>query len=120
MQRLFIVVIASNSKVNETYMANAKTLHWVPNATYISLTCIGSWVGGNANFRFGFGGKANFSVFRYQHVCIPNAKLWHWGSKPTPAGPNANGFASHWNIGFTLPEGITLKKDFLKILLISY
>ena len=27
----------------------------------------------------------------------PNAKLWRWGSKPTP-GPNANGFASQWNI----------------------
>ena len=44
------------------------------------------------------GGNTNFSVFRYQHVGIPNAKLWHWGSKPM-RGPNANGFASQWNIG---------------------
>ena len=43
--------------------------------------------------------KANFRVFRYQHVGIGNAKLWRWGSKPMP-GPNANGFASQWNIGY--------------------
>ena len=41
------------------------------------------------------GGNANFSVFRYQHVGIPNAKLWRWGSYA-----NGNGFASQWNIGF--------------------
>ena len=33
----------------------------------------------NLNFRFGVRGNANFSVFRYQHVGIGNAKLWHWG-----------------------------------------
>ena len=38
-------------------------------------------------------------VFRYQLVGIPDAKLWHLGSKPT-RGPNANGFASQWNTGF--------------------
>ena len=27
------------------------------------------------------------------------AKVWRWGSKPTPV-PNANGFALQWNIGF--------------------
>ena len=43
-------------------------------------------------------GNANLSFFRYQHVGIGNAKLWRWGSEPTP-GPNANGFASQWNIG---------------------
>ena len=32
-------------------------------------------IGGNVNFRFGVGGNTNFSVFRYQHVGIPNAKL---------------------------------------------
>ena len=63
------------------------------------LLALGIRVGGNANFRFGVGGNTNFSVFRY-HVCIPNAKLWPWGSKPTQ-GPNVNGFASQWNIGFT-------------------
>ena len=47
----------------------------------------------------GVGGNANFSVFRYQHVRISNEKLWHWGSEPT-RGPNANGFASQWKIGF--------------------
>ena len=47
------------------------------------------------------GGSANFSDFRYQHVGIPKAKLWRWGSEPTP-GPNAKGFASQWNIGLRL------------------
>ena len=67
---------------------------WGPYATYIPLTR----VGGNANFGFGFGGNTNFSDIRYQHVGIPNTKLWRWGSMPM-AGPNANGFASQWNIG---------------------
>ena len=47
----------------------------------------------------GIGGNASFSAFRYQHVGIPNAKLWRWGCEPSP-GPNANGFALHWDIGF--------------------
>ena len=55
-------------------------------------------IGGNANFSVRVVGNANFSVFRYQHVGIPNTKLWRWGSKLTQ-GPNANGFASQWNIG---------------------
>ena len=46
---------------------------------------------------FHVGGNANFSVFRFQHVGIPNAKL----SLPKP-GPNVNGFASQGNIGFIL------------------
>ena len=48
---------------------------------------------------FRIGGNANFSVFSYKHVGIPDAKLWRSGFEPTP-GPNANGFASLWNIGF--------------------
>ena len=58
-------------------------------------------VGGNTNFSICVGGNANFSTFRYQPVGIPKAKLWCWGSKPT-RGPNANGFASQWNIDFTV------------------
>ena len=61
---------------------------------------VGLWWG-NTNFSVRVGGNANLSVLRYQHVGIPNAKLWHWGSKPT-RGPNTNGFALLWNIGFTL------------------
>ena len=80
------------------YMPNAKILRWGPNATYIPLT----GVGGEANYRFGVG---CFRVFRYQHVmmlvsfALGDAKVWRWGSKPMPV-PNANGFASQWNIGF--------------------
>ena len=32
------------------------------------------------------------------YFALGDTKVWHWGSKPTP-GPNANGFASQWNIG---------------------
>ena len=56
-------------------------------------------LGDNANFSVRVRGNANFDVFRYQHVGISNVKLWRWGSKPT-RGPNANGFASQWNMGF--------------------
>ena len=80
------------------YTAKAKILRWGPNTTYILLTRVGVCIGGNANLRFGVGGNTNFSVFRYQHVCVPNAKLWRWVSEPTQ-GPNANGFALQWNIG---------------------
>ena len=59
---------------------------------------LGFCIGGNANFMFCVGDNTNFSFFRYQLVGVLNAKLW-WGSKPTP-GPNVNGFASQWNIGF--------------------
>ena len=38
-------------------------------------------------------------TFRYQHVGIPNAKLWHQGHCPTPA-PDARYFVFWWNIGF--------------------
>ena len=51
---------------------------------------LGFCIDGIANFMFRVGGTPNFSVFRYQHVGIPNAKLWRWGSKPV-RGPNANG-----------------------------
>ena len=63
----------------EMYMANAKISRWGPKATYIPL----SRVGGNTNFSFGVWGNADFSIFRHQHVHIPNVKLWRWGSKPT-------------------------------------
>ena len=84
-------------------MANTKILLF---GTQRNLYSIGSplgfafgfCVGGNANFMFRVGGNANFRVSKYQHVGIPNAKLWRWGLKPTPV-PSANGFASQWNIG---------------------
>ena len=68
---------------------------------YSTDSCWEFVLGGNPNFKLGVRGNANLNVFRYQHVCIPNAKLWRWGSKPTQ-GHNANGFPSQWNIGFTL------------------
>ena len=62
---------------------------WDPTAPIFHLLTLG----------VGVEGKANFNVFGYQHVGISNGKLWCWGSETTP-GPNANGFASQWNIGF--------------------
>ena len=65
------------------------------------MLALGVGVGSNANFSVRIRGNTNFSVFR--HVGIPNAKLWHWGSKPT-RGPNVNGFALQWNIGLSWPN----------------
>ena len=59
------------------------------------MNALGVDIWGNANSRFGIGGNSNFSVFGYQHVGIPNAKII-WGM------PNANprqDFALQWNIG---------------------
>ena len=72
------------------------------------LLALGVGIGGNTNFSSCIGGSAYLSVFRYQLVGIANAKLWHWGSKPTQA-PNANGFASQWNIGFSVMSGYHLQ-----------
>ena len=65
------------------------------------LLALGVGVGGNTSFSVPVGGHTNFSVFRYQHVGIPNTKLCRWGSK-SMRGPNANGFASQWNISYNL------------------
>ena len=55
-------------------------------------------IGGNANLMFCIVGNTSFSVFRYQHVSIPNAKFSCWGCYPMP-DPNAKGLALRWNIG---------------------
>ena len=39
---------------------------------------------------------------------LGDAKVWHWGSKPTPV-PNVNGFASQWNIGLSLVPWVDLQ-----------
>ena len=39
------------------------------------LFALGVCVGVNASFSIRIGGNANLSVFKYQHVGIPNAKL---------------------------------------------
>ena len=41
------------------------------------------------------------------YFALGDAKVWHWGSKPTPV-PKANGFASQWNIGFRLPYNVNV------------
>ena len=67
------------------------------------LFLLGVGAGGNVNFSVQVGGNTNFSIFRYQHVGIPNTKVWRWRSKPT-RGSNPNGFASQWNIGFKISQ----------------
>ena len=62
---------------------------------------LGFCIGGNANIMFCVGGDANFSIFRYQHVGIPNTKVSRWGYYPKRT-PNARGFALQWNIGFII------------------
>ena len=55
-----------------------------PTSPIFHLLALGVGIEGNANFNVCVGGNANFRcVFRYQHVGIPNEKLWSWGSKPT-------------------------------------
>ena len=55
-------------------------LSWPPNANEIDTKNMKCTWPTRKKIRFGVGGKANFHVFRYQHVGIGNAKLWHWGS----------------------------------------
>ena len=71
-----------------------------PKLPIFHLLILGVGIGGNANFSVLVGANSNFSIFRYQHVDNPNVKLWCWVSK-SMRGPNAHGFASQWNIGFT-------------------
>ena len=63
-----------------------------PKPPVFNLLALGVGVWGNTNFSVRVEDNANFSIFRYQHVGIPNTKLWQ--------GPNAKGFAAQWNIGF--------------------
>ena len=67
-----------------------------PTQPIFHLFALGVCVEGNASFGVRIGGKANFSVFRCQHVGIPNTKLLHWGYCPMRP-PNASVFASLWN-----------------------
>ena len=62
-------------KKHEKYMANTKILRWGPNATYIPLIRVGGLRWGKRKFYVSRLGKANFSVFRYQHVGIANANF---------------------------------------------
>ena len=67
---------------------------------YATDSCCG-FTFGDTNFKFVLGVTHIFSVFRYQHFGISNAKLWRWESNPTPV-PNSNGFAPQWNIGLRI------------------
>ena len=50
-----------------------------PTPPIFHLLMMGVGTVGNTNFSVCIGGSANFGVFRYQHVGIPNAKLWRGG-----------------------------------------
>ena len=74
-------------------MTNARTLRWAPNATYIPLARLGGFASGDVkNLRK-----------RYQHVgifALGDAKVLSFALDDAKV-PNANGFASQWNIGFS-------------------
>ena len=71
-------------------------------STYIPLTCV--WVSRWVTQILGLvsGVFAFFDTNMLVSFALGDAKVWRWGSKPTPV-PNANGFASQWNIGLNLP-----------------
>ena len=69
------------------YMANAKVLRLVPNATYIPLTRVGGFASPNAR-------DTNMLVF----FALGNAKVLSFALGDAKV-PNGNGFASQWNIG---------------------
>ena len=64
-----------NTKKKEMFMANAKILYGDPTQPIFHWLAFGFCVGGNANFMFRVGSKANFSVFRYQDVGIANVNF---------------------------------------------
>ena len=78
-------------------MPNANNFRVDPTQPIFHRLAFGYCAGGNANFVFRVGGKANFSVFRYQHVGIANTNF-----REICVGPNASSFASQWNIGLNL------------------
>ena len=83
------------------YMANARNLRLGPNATYIPLTRVGGFESGDA-----------------KNCASPNAKdtnmlVYFIGDAKVP---NANGFASQWNIGFRTWAKIFINSNFHTVL----
>ena len=78
------------------YMANTKILRLVPNATYIPLTRVGGFALGDAK-------NLHHLTQKYQHVgifALGDAQVLCFALGEGKV-PNANGFASQWNIGLT-------------------
>ena len=67
-----------------------------PTRPIFHLFALGVCVRGNVNFSLRIGGNANSSVFKYQHVGIPNAKLSLWEYCPMRR-PNVSVFALQGN-----------------------
>ena len=77
------------------YMANAKVLRLVPNATYIPLTRVGGFALGIAkNVRH----PTQEIPTCWYFFELGNAKVLYFALGDAKI-PNANGFASQWNIG---------------------
>ena len=80
------------------YMANTKVLRMVPNVTYIPLTCVGGFALGNVkNLRHP---TQEISTCWYIFA-LDNAKVLSFALGDAKV-PNKNGFASQWNIGYSL------------------
>ena len=76
------------------YMPNAKPNARRPNATYIPLTGVGGWRRVKRNFLVSR--RVKREKFSY---ALGNAKVLFFALGDTKV-PNANYFASQWNIGF--------------------
>ena len=78
------------------YLANSQILHLVPNATYIPLIRVGVFALADAKkFQLPNARDTNMLVF----IALGNAKVLSFALGDAKV-PNANGFASQWNIGF--------------------
>ena len=65
---------------------------------YILPVHVGGWRLGKQILSFEFGVTQILAFFDTNMLVFPTRNCGVWGSKPT-RGPNANGFASQWNIG---------------------
>ena len=83
-----------STQKHEMYTANAKVLRLVPNETYIPLTRVGGFALGNVKNASPNTRDTNMLVL----FALGNAKGLSFALCEAKV-PNANGFASQWNIG---------------------
>ena len=87
------------------YMANAKTLRWGPNTTYIPWAHVGVLrLGVTQILCFALGVIQNLA-FLGTNMLVSPKRTFALGQAPNAkigVSPNATSFASKWNIGFRL------------------
>ena len=112
------------TKKKEMYMANAKILRSVPNATYIPLTRVGGFALGDA--KKNALGNANETNTKKKEMYMANAKNLRSVPNATyipltrvggeAKGPNENSFASQWNIGLRKVLSLTCSEQNIQII----